>query len=134
MPDKAPSRKRAAGFTLVEALAALMLMAIVLPVALRVIATSTKMASLSERQAQATELADARLSEIVLTQAWEDGDAAGLFDENYGDDVEGYEWVLFVDDWHQAEFKQLTLHVVWQTPRGERIIRLSTVVSSEGGG
>lgn len=125
---------RASGFTLIEALAALMLMAIVLPVAMGAISTATKMASLTERRARATELADILLAEVVLTRAWEDGDAAGVFDETYGDDVEGYEWVLLVDDWHQPEFKQLTLHVVWQTTRGEQDVRLTTVVSAEDGG
>jgi len=135
MSSSSPRRRRTArGFTLIEALAALMLMAIVLPVAMRAITTATRVGSHTQRQEQAMALADARLSELLLTGDWDEGDAIGVFDESYSDGAEHYEWVLEVDDWHQTEFKQLTLYVTWQTTRGTQLVRLTTVVNAEDAG
>ena len=127
-------RRSTHGFTLIEALAALMLMAVVLPVAIQAISTASRLGSTTQRRALAMQLADTRMSEIILTGEWDEGDGVGEFDESYSDGATRYAWVLEVDDWNQPEFKQLTLYVTWETTRGLQLVKLSTVVSAEDQG
>ncbi|XAM00276.1 prepilin-type N-terminal cleavage/methylation domain-containing protein [Phycisphaeraceae bacterium D3-23] len=127
-------RRSRRGFTLIEALAALMLMAVVVPLVLRGIALSAQVGVLADRRAHATMLADTRLTEAILNGEWEEGDSAGTFDpESYGSDAELYQWYLLVDDWNsQTAFKEVTLVVSWQQRGEEQIVSLTTVVNSEG--
>ncbi|MFI4859633.1 MAG: prepilin-type N-terminal cleavage/methylation domain-containing protein [Phycisphaerales bacterium JB063] len=126
--------RRNAGFTLVEALAALMLMAVVIPLVMRGVAMSAQVGVLADRRAQATMLADTRLTEAILNGEWEEGDSAGAFDEEtYGSEAETFEWFLLVDDWNgQIAFKEITLIVTWQQRGEEQHVALATVVNAEG--
>ena len=80
-PGLGLGRALARGFTLVEALAALVLVAIVLPVAMRGVSLALTMASETTRRTEAMVLAEAKLAELLATGAWEDGDLDGDFTE-----------------------------------------------------
>lgn len=128
MPPSAPAPSRP-GFTLIEALAALLLVAIVLPLAVRAVAISAQVGTLSDRRAEAMGLCELKLTEVMLDADWRFGDDAGEFSEGYGEGVERYQWVLLVDDWNDTlEFKQVTLAVVWTQRGREQAVELATVV------
>jgi len=138
-PTHATSRRRAVlsrrrrGFTLAEALATLMLMAVVLPLAMRGISTAAQLGSLADRRSQAAALADTRLTEAVIAGDWEEGDQAGEFDpEVYGSDADEYQWFLLVDDWNGlTSHKEVTVVVTWQQRGKEQTLSMATVVFSE---
>ena len=58
-------RRGPRGFSLIEVLAALMLVAIVLPVAMRGLSMASRQASVAARRSQATMLAERQLNEIL---------------------------------------------------------------------
>lgn len=122
-----PKRKQH-GFTLVEALAALMLVAIILPFVIRAIGVSARNAAYSDREATAVMLAQSQLDEILITDAWQFGDTEGVFEDHYGKDAKRYTWDLAVEDWQSTDFNELTLSVRWLRGGDEQSVQLVTVV------
>lgn len=124
-----PSKR---GFTLLEVLTCLMLVAIVLPVAIRAIGQSTRGGSYARSLTLATNLADTKLAEVVAEQSWTSGDDSGDFtDEDYGDDADRFAWTLQVDDWIDTTARQLTLTVTWEQMGKDHVVALSTAVMVE---
>jgi len=126
--------RRAAAFTLLEVLAALMLMAIVLPVVLRGIALATQLGSYTRFHDQAVSLAEAKLAECLVNEDWQDGDATGAFDDEdlWGTGASRYTWEQQVDDWETSTIKQITIHVIWTQRNQEQVVTLTTLVHTEG--
>ena len=124
---------RRSGFTLIEALITLLLVAVILPVVMRGIASAAQLGVLAERRSQAAALADTRLTETLITGDWEEGDAAGAFDPAvYGSDADDFQWFLLVDDWDNlTSHKEVTVVVTWQQRGKEQRISMATVVFSE---
>lgn len=119
---------RARGFTLVEALAALMLVAIVLPLVMRGITTSAQAASQADRRETAMMLAQSQMEEAVLAQAWQFGDTEGVFEEVHGPEAERYTWELTISDWLSTDFRELTITVYWTQGVQAKRVELKTVV------
>lgn len=121
------------GFTLVEALITLLLVAVVLPFVMKGVSASAQLGVLADRRAQAAALADTRLAEAMLTGEWDEGDSAGEFDpEVYGSETAGYTWYLLVDDWQsQTAYREVTVIVTWLQGGKEQNVALSTVVYAE---
>ncbi len=127
-----PKRRRCeAGFTLVEALAALMLLVIVAPVAVRAVGMAAQIGVLADRRAQAVTLADTKLNELLLSRDWRYGDETGEFDEVYGEHAHRFQWLVLVDDWNESAFSQVTAIVTWRQRGDEQSVALSTVVYDE---
>jgi prepilin-type N-terminal cleavage/methylation domain-containing protein len=112
------------GFTLVEVLATLVLIAIVIPVAMRGISLATRMAGHSKKQVEAVSLAKAKLTEIVASKDWQNGDQSG----DFGSDRPDYQWSLETSSWSGSSLRQLDLHVFWDTGRVEHSVTLTTLV------
>ena len=67
------------GFTFVELLATMVLISIVMPVAMRSIGLCTQIAGQSRRQIEAVWLAKTKLTELIVTEDWENGSGRGGF-------------------------------------------------------
>ena len=117
-----PSRRR--GFTLIEALAALLLVAIVLPAALRGISAATHASSISRRRTEAAALASSKLNELVGTQQWQ----VGTMNGDFGDESPGYQWTATVQDWSEADLWQLDVSVTWGDRRPDQTVTLTTLI------
>jgi Tfp pilus assembly protein PilV len=138
-----PSRTHAArleGFTLVEALAALVLVAIVLPAAIQSISLALTMGSETVRRTEAVALAEAKLAELLATGAWEDGNLEGDFSETPSgetykaesrSDGTAYRWSASAEDWLDQTVKELTVRVTWEARETERQVVLTTLVYTE---
>jgi prepilin-type N-terminal cleavage/methylation domain-containing protein len=91
------AKARPAGFTLVEILVALGLMAVVVPV----ISQGLKLASLagevSQRKAIAMRIAERVLNETIITGQWNQVGQAR--DEQYGGNSVKYHWVIRNEPW-----------------------------------
>ena len=123
-----PTRARRRAFTLVGALATLVLVAIILPVAMRGISLATAAAGHARRQLEAATLAEAKLAELVVTGGWQEADLSG----DFGDDYPAYAWTAEVSEREEATLRQLDVRVAWVARGAERSVTLSTLVAVEG--
>ena len=122
---------RRGGFTLIEALASLMLVAVVLPFVIRGVTMSARNAAESDQRTDAVMLAQTMLEEAVLVGAWQYGDTEGSFDETYGLDATRYTWALSVADWQSTDYRELTMTVRWTRGQKEKSVAISTVVNAD---
>ena len=122
--------KSRSGFTLIELLATFVLIAIIIPVAMRGISLSTRIASHSKKQIEAISLAETKLTEFLITEDWQNGDQSGDFGEGWPE----YRWNLVIEDWEEEETtKQLALSVEWSESGLGRSVTLTTIVYTESG-
>jgi prepilin-type N-terminal cleavage/methylation domain-containing protein len=128
--NRAKRVKRRAGFTLIELLATFVLIAIIIPVAMRGISLSTRIASHSKKQIEAVSLAETKLTEFLITEDWQNGDQSG----DFGTDWPAYQWNLVIEDWEEEETtQQLALSVEWSESGLKRCITLTTIIYTESG-
>jgi Tfp pilus assembly protein PilV len=131
----------ARGFTLIEALAALVFIGIVMPVVLQAITLSLAMGSHTARQAEAVLLAQSKLAELIATSAWQDqgsqlsGDFGTVAATARGsttliDTTSNYRWEAMAQDWLDPCLKELVVRVSWQSRSYEREVILTTLVYS----
>jgi len=118
---------RFGGFTFIELLATVVLIAIIMPVAMQCIALCTRLGGQSRKQIEAASLARTKLTELSASQDWETGGKSGEF----GPDWPGYSWTADISNWADSTLRQLDLTVLWQSQGRERSITLSTLVYPE---
>jgi len=118
------AHRRPGGFTFVELLVTVALIAIIMPVAMQSIGLCTRLAGLSRRQIEAASLGRTKLTELLVTQDWANGNQRG----DFGTDWPGYEWFTTVSNWTDASVRQLDLTVTWRSTGVQRQIVLSTLV------
>jgi len=115
--------RRADAFTFVEVLAAMLFMAIVIPVALRGLMLSNMVGERAARKRLAAELAVEKLNEAVITRSWADGDQQG----DFGDDEPGFTWRVTSADWPEDTMTVVTVEIAYTVQDHEFIERLSTL-------
>ena len=126
-------RRHAGGFSLLEVLAALLLVAIVLPVLMGALNTATHIGGLAQDRAEAARLAENKINEILLDESWQFGDDTGEFeveDEETGQSGR-YTWVLQVEEWLDPSVRKLTMTVRWERRGRPQTITLTTAVHDE---
>jgi prepilin-type N-terminal cleavage/methylation domain-containing protein len=116
------------GFTLVEALAALLLIAIVLPVVMRGVSVAARAASSARRNTEAASLAQSKLNELLATQEWKAGYLAGQFDSDDGDNAYDYSWSAEATRWSEQYVRQLAVSVTWTSGGAQQSVTLTTLV------
>jgi prepilin-type N-terminal cleavage/methylation domain-containing protein len=116
------------GFTFIELLVTMVLIAMIMPVAMRSISLCTRLASQSRRQMEAASLAKAKLTELIVTGQWQDGNQKGQFEKEWP----GYEWSMTVTNWTDASVRALELTVSWRSMGRQRGVTLSTLMYPEG--
>ena len=126
------------GFTLVEVLAAMVLLAIVLPVAMRGISIAARAASISKHKTIAAQLGSSKLQEIVSTGLWQTtSNLSGDFTLE-GTEYQEYTWIAQLQPWTQRGVSQqdlqpqtlneLDLKVLWKSRGQDDSLTLSTLV------
>ena len=118
---------RRGGFTFIELLATMVLIAVIMPVAMKSIGLCTRLGGLSRRQIEAASLAKTKMTELIVTGEWENGNQRG----NFGDDWPGYEWKASVTNWTDTSVRQLELTVLWESMGRQRTVTLTTLRSAE---
>ncbi len=116
------------GFTFIELLATMVLIGLIMPVAMQSISLCTRVAGSSRKQVEAASLAKMKLTELLVTRDWENGNQRG----DFGTDWPGYQWTAVVTNWTDTLVRQLDLTVSWQSVGKERGITLTTLVYPEG--
>lgn len=79
----------------------------------------------SERTTIATQLAENKISELMLGDEWTTASSRGEF----GTDWPGYRWELKKSDWESGAMTELDLTVYFQVQGTERSVILSTLVN-----
>src|SRR5438874_13269131 len=73
------------GFTLIEVIATMLLIAIALPAIMKGVAGAASAATGTRRRTEAAGLAEAKLNQLVITNEWQGGLLAGDFSPTYPD-------------------------------------------------
>lgn len=127
--SKIGPRRFGRGFTLMEVLATLALVAIVMPPVMQGLSLSMDVAGKARHQAQAASLAHAKMSELVAAAQWDRPILAGNFDPDWPE----YRWEATLDDFDNGLLlEELEVKVFWKQPNGERSVVVTTLVYTGG--
>lgn len=128
-----PNRLRATGsgwhaFTLIEVLAALLLVALVLPPAMRGVGLALEATGQTHRREVAATLGADKLSDLIATGAWSSESTQG----DFGEDHPQYRWELTVEDWEGASIQLVEVRVLWESRGTPQSLSLATLVYAGG--
>ena len=119
------TRHNLKGFTLIEVLATMVLMAIVLPVTMQALSVSLAAASSARHTTEASGLAQAKLNELIST-----GQMNATSNGDFGTDHPGYRWEIgsAARDYNLTE---VTIRVLWLERGQEKQLTVSTLVQPD---
>jgi prepilin-type N-terminal cleavage/methylation domain-containing protein len=130
------TRTRAAGFTLAEVLAALAVMAIVIPVAIHGLQVANLAGVVAQRKALAVRVGERVLTEAVVARQWNQPVQSGT--EQQG--PYQFNWTMHNDAWNQnvvspsainlSALHQLSVEVTFAAQNKNYSVRLSTLVNT----
>lgn len=121
-----PADRRRAGFTLAEVLAALLFMALVIPVAVEALRVAAQAGQVAARKTVAARLADRLLNELVVSGQWQRASQNGTLWEGPYE----YTWQLDNEPWEMGALRLLTVQVAYTVQDREHTVRLSTLVDA----
>jgi type II secretory pathway pseudopilin PulG len=116
-----------AAFTLAEVLAAMLFLAIVIPVAVEALHVSSLAGEVAARKSSAARIADRILSESLVTTNWTGGTQSGTIPEGALD----FNWTLTSKNWPKDSMQLLTAEVKFQAQGKDYSVALSTLASSQ---
>ncbi len=124
----APTTKRA--FTLAEVLAALLFMAIVVPVAMEGLHIASLAGAVAQRKGEAARIAQRVLNESLITTNWNQSLQSGSTIEGQRE----FRWTLRSDPWTQDPaqnvMRQLSVEVLFNAQDRQYSVKLSTLVDT----
>ncbi len=126
-----------AAFTLAEVLAAMLFLAIVIPVAVEALHISSLMGEVAARKGAAARIADRVLNESLVTTNWSSSGQSGTVSEGAID----YRWTLSAQNWPQTQnsasplnsmitMEMLTAQVTFQAQGKDYSVKLNTLANS----
>lgn len=116
-----------AGFTLAEVLAALLFMAIVIPVAVQGLQIASRAGSVSERKALGARLAESKLNELIVTRQWSSSASQGTIQEGF----QSYTWRLENQPWAEdGAMRLVTVYVTVPVQGKDYDVPVSTLVDA----
>lgn len=113
-----------AGFTLAEVLAALLFMAIVIPVAVQGLRTASLAGEVAQRKSTAARVAERVLAESIVTTNWNSASQGGVVMENGLE----FRWTLQNVGWEEDPLRLLAVDVTYTVQEQDYSVRLSTLV------
>jgi len=105
-------------------LAALVVMAIVIPVAIEGMRIANRAGVVAQRKSVAVRLAENQLNDLIVTGNWQYAQRSGTF----GEDWPGYRWKLLNENWGQDVMRLISIEVTYEVQNREYSVLLSTVV------
>ncbi|MCY3023879.1 MAG: prepilin-type N-terminal cleavage/methylation domain-containing protein [Planctomycetota bacterium] len=119
--------RRHRGFTLMEVLAAAVLVAIVMPAAMHGISVAASLANVARHRTEAAALAQSKLGELQATRGWQTGNLSG----DFGPEHPEFRWSADLVAWEPGTLQQLDVTVLWNSRGREQRVTLSTLVDAE---
>lgn len=126
-------RRNRRAFTFAEILAAMLFMAIVIPVTVRGISFANRMGVMAERKRVAQVLAGKKLNEFILDDSWREGNQSGDFtDSESGDDsLSQYTWTLETTPWTDDDMRLVVVKVFYKVQEVEHSVSIGTLIVEE---
>jgi hypothetical protein len=126
-----------AGFTLAEVLAALLFMAVVIPVAVDGLSVASRASVVGQRKAVAARIAESVLNEQVVTSQGMGAAQSGVFRDSNAE----YRWIVKMEPWNQNQnqnqsllqlspMQMMTVQVTFPVQGKEYNVRLGTLLST----
>ena len=120
--DPAPTARR--GFTLIEVLASLLMMAIVIPVAMEGMSIASRAGILGQRKATAMRVAERVLNELMVEgQTLQGSDSGTAVD---GDT--SYPWTMRIENWSEDAMSQITVAVTFTVQGSPYEVAVTTLL------
>ena len=117
-------------FTLAEVLAALVFMAILIPVALEGLSIASRTGSVATRKAEAAIVAESILNETIVTTNWNSSLQNGTVRQG----LHEFRWTMRNDPWDQdpnaTTMRQLSVEVKYSVQGRDYAVRLCSLVDS----
>ena len=126
-PTPTESGRRASGrrgFTLVEVLASLLLMAIIIPVAMEGMSVASRVGILGQRKAAAMRVAERVLNELITEAQTQQNSSSGTAAD--GDTV--YPWSMRVENWPEDAMQQMTVAVTFSVQGNNYEVSVTTLL------
>lgn len=120
-------KRNAAAFTLAEVLAALLFMAIVIPVAMQGLRIASLAGEVAVCKTQAARVAERVLNESVVTTNWSTSQQSGVITESRRQ----FNWTLRNEIWNADAMQLLTVEVTFAAQDKNYSVRISTLASSQ---
>jgi type II secretory pathway pseudopilin PulG len=111
------------GFTLVEVLAALLFMAILIPVTMDAVRIASRAGQVGERKAVAGRIAERVLNEMLVTGQLSQGNANGRIEERQ----RSYDWTMRSEPWREDQMTLVTVTVTYKVQEKEYDVTLATL-------
>jgi type II secretory pathway pseudopilin PulG len=111
------------GFTLVEVLAALVFMAILIPVTMEAVRVASRAGQVSARKAVATRIAERVLNELLATGALRQNASSGQIEERN----RVYDWTMRSEAWREDQMNLVTMTVTYEVQGKEYDVTLATL-------
>ena len=115
-----------AAFTLVEVLAALTLMAIVIPVAVEGMRIANLAGEVGQRKATAARIAGRVLNELIVTGQSHGTAQSGVVHQG----AQQYQWSMRSEPWPQDAMRLVIVQVTFPVQGRDYKVRMSTLVSA----
>jgi prepilin-type N-terminal cleavage/methylation domain-containing protein len=128
-PRTEPTRRSRRAFTLIEVLAALLLMAIVIPVAMQGMSIASRAGLLGQRKAAAMRVAERMINELIVTGEMNQSSSSGTVVD--GD--ASYPWTMQSEPWTEDAMTQVTVKVTFSIQGNSYDVSASTLFDSTGG-
>ncbi len=116
-------RARTAAFTLAEVLAALVFLAILIPVIAECLTIASRAGEVATRKTEAVRVADRILNESIVTTNWNQSAQSGTVNEG----TREFDWTLNNEPWNQDPMRLLTVQVKYTVQGKEYSVQLSTI-------
>lgn len=110
-------------FTLVEVLAALLFMAVLLPVTVNAVRVASRAGQVSDRKAIATRVAERVMNELLVTGALSQNSASGRIDER----DRTYEWHMRSETWAEDHMNLVAVTVTYEVQGQTYDVNLATL-------
>ena len=117
---------RTAGFTLAEVLAALVFMAIVIPVAVEGLRIANLAGQVGQRKMVAARVAERVLNEVIVTGQSQATSQKGVAYEGQHE----FQWTLRSEPWNEDAMLLVTVEVLFPVQGKEYDVRLSTLIDN----
>jgi type II secretion system protein I len=116
------------GFTLIEVLTALAILAVVLSVAIPGIGLATKLAGLTRQRDIASNLAETELNELLATGNWDNGASGGQFSSHPNYSWQAATQSISEPDLPDVGLTQLNVTVEWRSLGHKHHVTMTTLI------
>jgi Tfp pilus assembly protein PilV len=115
--------RRTSGFTLAEVLAAMLFLAIVVPVAVEALHVSSLAGEVAARKGSASRIADRVLNESLVMTNWSSGQQSGVISEGALD----FNWTLVSETWPPDSLQSTVISPVQNMSQGSLVMLTAKV-------